>query len=187
MTAFTIEENSTINQTSMNIDTEGLRSYDILCGRCKNSFNHVGTRRFRVTIDLNLQRYLDARSRPEKGALIVSIVRMLRNCGARFLKKTDEGFVELNEKQAREKVGHALRDMAVAKQQSTMKERTQQQTKQRTEAKSQSVYAKQVIKVIDDGNDNEKFFESIGSLFSMCKNHDDFSLEPLPAFCLALD
>jgi hypothetical protein len=67
-----------------------------------------------------------------------------------------------------------------------MKERTQQDTKQRSEAKSQSVYAEQVIKVLDDGNDDEMFFESLGYLFSMCKIHDDFSLEPLPGFYLAL-
>ena len=91
-----------------------LGPYDILCGRSGTSFNNVGNRRFRVTISINLQRYIDAPSRQDKGKVIKSVVRMLKDeVGARFLKKTKNGYVEMGEKKMREKVGHALRDMAV--------------------------------------------------------------------------
>jgi hypothetical protein len=45
--------------------------------------------------------------------MILSLVRELRDeVGIRFLKKRGSTFVELSEKQQREKVGHALRDAA---------------------------------------------------------------------------
>lgn len=111
------------SSTSTLIGLDELRPYDILCGRFKNAFNHVGNRRFRVTINLNLQRYIQAEKKQEKTTLIIELVRILKqDVGVRFLKKKGPGYIELSEKQAREKVGHALRDMAVAQQQSTMKE-----------------------------------------------------------------
>jgi hypothetical protein len=88
-----------------------LGPYDILCGRHKESFNHTGNRRFRVLINLNLQRYIDSPSRSDRADLIRSLVRELRNeAGVRFFKKKGSIFVELSEEKCREKVGHALRD-----------------------------------------------------------------------------
>jgi hypothetical protein len=88
---------------------------DIICGRCSTAFNNVGNRRFRARISLYLQRYNEAKSREDKGDAIMSVVRLLLDdIGARFLKKRGNNiWVELGEKQAREKVGHALRDMSV--------------------------------------------------------------------------
>lgn len=95
-----------------------LGPYDIICGRCSTAFNNAGNRRFRATISLYLQRYNEARSREDKGDAIMSVVRiLLDNIGARFLKKQGNTWVELGEKKAREKVGHALRDMSVQEQQ----------------------------------------------------------------------
>ena len=93
-----------------------LGPYDILNGRCATSFNNIGNRRFRVTIGINLQRYMDAPTRQAKGKVIKSVVQVLKNdVGARFLKNAADGngYVELSDKKFREKVGHALRDMAV--------------------------------------------------------------------------
>jgi hypothetical protein len=154
MTAFSKDRFTTISQKVSRTDEIVLGPNDILCGRCKMSFNHVGNQHFRATISLNLHQYLDARSRHEKSAIIVSLVRMLRNeSGTRFLKNTKQGLVELSEKQAREKVGHALRDMAVAKQQSTMTERTE---KQREEQQS--------TKLLDEGANHLDIFQSLQSL-----------------------
>mmetsp|Transcript_96794 Transcript_96794/g.144952 ORF Transcript_96794/g.144952 Transcript_96794/m.144952 type:complete len:245 (+) Transcript_96794:178-912(+) len=128
--------------------------YDILCGRCKQAFRNVGNRRFRVTVSMYLDQYLQTTTKKEKGDLIVSIVRYLRDdVGVRFLKMTNNNkgggggssrsskirYTELGEREAREKVGHALRDLAVSIHHSTMTElkkakveqkRRQQQEKQ---------------------------------------------------------
>ena len=106
------------------IDEIGL--YDVLCGRDKAAFNNIGNRRFRVTVSLSLDRYLQAATRKEKSVVIKSVVTMLHADGGKFLQQlvstkrsnSDSNsdaplYIELNEKQAHEKAGHALRDMAL--------------------------------------------------------------------------
>ena len=88
--------------------------YDVVCGRNSTAFNNVGNRRFRVTISLNLQRYMAAKTRHERGEIILSVVKLLRDdLGARFLKIKGSKLVKLNQTEAREKVAHALRDLAL--------------------------------------------------------------------------
>jgi len=101
-----------------------LGPYDIVCGRCGNAYNNIGNRRFRVTIRLNLAKYQELQSRHGRSLLFVSLVRFLKNeVGVRFFKpiKNDKKqlnqqgghwYVEMTEKEARDKVGHAFRDLA---------------------------------------------------------------------------
>ena len=105
--------------------------YDVLCGRDKAAFNNIGNRRFRVTVSLSLERYLQAATRKDKSVVIKSVVTMLHADGGKFLQlvststKHHNGshdgplYVELNEKQAHEKAGHALRDMALLRNKSS--------------------------------------------------------------------
>ena len=103
---------STISQQSLNADGP----YDIVCGRQKAAFNSIGNRRFRVTMSLNLEAYMKAKTKIERSVLVASIVSYLKeDVGARFLKPNGQYYVELTENQAREKVSHALRDQAVQK------------------------------------------------------------------------
>ena len=63
--------------------------YDIVCGRNSGAYNYIGNRRFRVILEINLQRYIDSPTREDKTKVIKSIVWMLHeDIGARFLKKT---------------------------------------------------------------------------------------------------
>jgi hypothetical protein len=102
-----------IQSVNHSVNELELGPYDVLCGRRKDSFNHVGNRRFRVIISLNLQRYINSPTRFDRSDMILSLVRELRDkVGVRFLKKKGSKFVELSEKECREKVGHALRDTA---------------------------------------------------------------------------
>jgi hypothetical protein len=93
---------------------------DIICGRCSIAFNNIGNRRFRLAITLSLQRYIDAPTRQDKSLVIKATIKLLRADGeARLLKRKGNKLLELNERQVRQKVGHALRDMAVVLQQRT--------------------------------------------------------------------
>ncbi len=99
--------------------TNDIKSYDILCGRDKATFNNIGNRRFRVLIGLNIPRYEKASTKAEKASVIKYICGIFRKeVGVRFLKKheNEDGYYELSESEARKKVGHALRDMSVARQ-----------------------------------------------------------------------
>jgi hypothetical protein len=91
-----------------------LRPYDVLCGRSAFALNNVGNRRFRVTVSMALNKYLTTPTRTGKTKVIDSIVDTVRRSGGRFLKWRHARWVELDMKQAREKVGHALRDMSGA-------------------------------------------------------------------------
>lgn len=88
------------------VNGESLRPWDIICGRCSTAFNNIGNRRFRVTISLNVVRYIDAPTRADKKLVITSIVDVLVNdAGARFLKRAKGGgFIEISKKEVRNKV-----------------------------------------------------------------------------------
>jgi hypothetical protein len=80
----------------------------------KSCYEHVGNRRFRVTIAMNLKRYVEAQTRHEKSQVVHTIVAYLRH------SSPTGAFVKMNyatgkwmtvcDAVAREKVGHALRD-----------------------------------------------------------------------------
>lgn len=122
-----------------------LGPYDILFGRCKTCFNNIGNRRFRITMSMHLKAYMATKNRQEKTSLFQSIVSSLQNeAGARFLKPIKggrQGYIQLGVKQAREKVGHALRDLVMTRYQSTISDLTSKKTdrlvKTGTQAKEQ--------------------------------------------------
>lgn len=88
---------------------------DILCGRCKVVFNHPGNRRFRGVLRKNLPRYDAISGRTTVAALISEITsHIMQGLGFKFLKRQGTGWIELDAKEARKKVGHALRDMSAA-------------------------------------------------------------------------
>jgi hypothetical protein len=123
-TTTTTTTTTTIHTTSTYNDKIG--PFDVLCGRDKSCYNNVGNRRFRVLISLNLHRYLNCESRFDRSTMILSLSQELcesGTCSVRFFKrKNNKGatadddesssFIELDNKQIREKVGHALRDAA---------------------------------------------------------------------------
>ena len=85
--------------------------YDVCCGRGKRHWNHVGNVRFRRFIQCNVERYMDAPTKNDKTAVVVSIVDDIRNRRGNFLKEDLRGnWYDIGDQQAREKVGHSLRD-----------------------------------------------------------------------------
>jgi hypothetical protein len=87
--------------------------WDIVCGRNSGGFHYVGNRRFRVTVLMNMNRYLEAPTRDHKTKVIQSIVRTLQDdVGARFLRKVNKNqYRVLNDKEVRNKVAHTMRDL----------------------------------------------------------------------------
>lgn len=108
----TIYESITDDEKHERLDTLGF--YDVICGRNKFAFDNIGNRRFRVLIALAHDKYANAPSRAHKSIVIKDIVDSVHNGGGRFLQRLGCSWVELDEKQTHDKVGHALRDMAVA-------------------------------------------------------------------------
>ena len=101
--------------TNNNINSIKLTNSDVLVGRHRQAFNHVGNRRFRVVVSMFLPRYFQNTSRRDRSILNLEIVETVQRSGGRFLKENKFGqLVEISEKEKRNKVGHALRDAAAA-------------------------------------------------------------------------
>lgn len=87
--------------------------YDVICGlRGKQALQHVGNRRFRVTIAMNAEKYFKAPTKLDKSLIVIEVVDAIRNGGGNFVKRDrkTKKWVEIGDQLAREKVGHALRD-----------------------------------------------------------------------------
>ena len=114
-----------------------IRPQDIICGRDSKAFNHPGNRQFRSFIAGHLTEYNAATSRTERGIVIQQVLYMVQNeLGARFVKKQEgsssDVYVELTAKEAREKVGHSLRDKSVFRNQQQQQQQQQHQRQQPT-------------------------------------------------------
>jgi hypothetical protein len=95
-------------------NNHGLKPFDVICGRCSLAFNNIGNRRFRIVIEMNAQRYIDAPTRSARSHEIQSVIKLLQEeIGATFVKQQNDGtFIPVSQKIVRQKVGHALRDFA---------------------------------------------------------------------------
>ena len=88
---------------------------DVVSGRGKRNWNHLGNINFRNVIRSNVQRYIDSPSKNDKTLVVISIVDEIRASGGRFLKEDMHGrWYDIGDAQARDKVGHSLRDQVSA-------------------------------------------------------------------------
>jgi len=209
--AFLKQRSKEEQPTGATKESEEVGPYDILCGRDKLAFNNIGNRRFRVTMNLNMPRYLQATTRYEKSTVIISIVRMLRDeVGARFLKKKGKIYVEIDEKEARSKVGHALRDMRVAQEESAVKSTTAKMKDKKScsnnNNKKNHEASRQQRRLLEtkhhdptdldvdlreknaegEDSDLQESLESIESIFSDVDEEDDTSQSLLESYVLLL-
>mmetsp|Transcript_22339 Transcript_22339/g.51514 ORF Transcript_22339/g.51514 Transcript_22339/m.51514 type:complete len:221 (-) Transcript_22339:123-785(-) len=80
----------------------------------QNCFDHIGNRRFRVTVDIHLPKYVQSLSRAEKSTIIATIVEIIRSTGAvGFVKQDPEtgAWYDVGDHAARTKVGQTIRDI----------------------------------------------------------------------------
>lgn len=102
------------------IDQPG--SYDVICNcRTQKSFDHVGNRRFRVIIENHSISYEASKSKLDKGLIVMSIFKTIQDAGGNFIRKSrnNSNWEILSSGQAREKIGHSLRDAISAQDQSS--------------------------------------------------------------------
>lgn len=102
------------------IPPEEVTSFDILCGRDKQTYNHIANRRFRFVTAVNVERYKNLTTRRDKSMMVQSVYSQIIKAGGRFLVKRphDQYYIPVSEVVAREKISHSLRDKfpTVAKQ-----------------------------------------------------------------------
>ena len=88
---------------------------DVVCGRGKGSYNRPGNKKFRALVQDHVQEYVQAKTKLDKSMVLSSIVEKVREeCGGRFVKQKKGCWHEIGDEQAREKVGHAIREAIAA-------------------------------------------------------------------------
>ena len=91
--------------------------HDVCCGRGKKNWNHEGNTAFRKLIREHVKPYQEAINKQQRNSIIDGIVELVYEQGGRFLKQDDsKKWYDIGEIQAREKVGHSLRDQVNAQQ-----------------------------------------------------------------------
>jgi len=81
---------------------------DVLFGRGKPFREHIGNMRLHDLLDEKVPAYERALLK-EKTAMIAEIVKIIRLEGGRFLKQENNAWINVDDKQAKEKVSHGFR------------------------------------------------------------------------------
>lgn len=89
---------------------EGHSPFEILLGKEKAVFNHAGNKRFRAIINHNVDKYMNALSKPDKSNLVCSVYNAMKKAGYRVRKRAGNSWFDIEDHDAREKLSHALRD-----------------------------------------------------------------------------
>ena len=85
--------------------------HDILLGRGKASYLHMGNLRFRYWVESRVHLYDLATTKSEKKKMTREIVQLVKDSTGRFLKDDAAGWVEVEDDVARLKVSHAFRSL----------------------------------------------------------------------------
>jgi hypothetical protein len=151
---FSPELSSSGSKTSQ---LEQLSDYSVVCGRGKDSFNHVGNRRFRVLASMFIGRYSDADSKTAKSAIVSEIVGVIRQAGGNFCKYGKGAWFEVGDHHAREKVSALLRDLLHTQYRSSAKaklDRRQKTVKTKKQHKNTKSSGQKQVEETDDSDDS---------------------------------
>jgi len=92
-------------------------AYDVVCGRGKGSYNRPGNKHFRQLVATYIPSYLSAKSKMNKSVILNSIIDKVHTFinpetgrPAQFVKLSKGFWTAISDDQAREKVGHAMRE-----------------------------------------------------------------------------
>jgi len=86
---------------------------DVICGRGKKCYNHIGNERFRQRVHTMLDDYANAKSKIDKSAVLSRLMSAVRRSSPNggFVKQNEAGlWFEVGDFLAREKTSQAFRD-----------------------------------------------------------------------------
>ena len=105
--------------------------FDVVCGRGKGSYNRPGNKRFRAIVQLHIADYVNAKNRYGKSNVLSEVLERVRSQAggsARFVKCIQQKWYEISEEEAREKVGHTMRESIMALDQNSSKQAKKKST-----------------------------------------------------------
>lgn len=86
--------------------------YSVILGRGREATNAIGNRRLKILIELQLSKYLQAKSRRDKSFVVAHVLETIQEAcpeGA-FVKFDGRNWWEVDDNTAREKIGSMFRD-----------------------------------------------------------------------------
>lgn len=97
--------------------------FDVICGRGSIAQQHEGNKRLKMVVQSRLAEYNASRCKFQKSKLVSSIVETIQRASrdGGFVKFVDDGWVRVNDRHCREKVGQMFRDALHTKYKSSTK------------------------------------------------------------------
>jgi hypothetical protein len=111
--------------------------FSVVCGRGRDSFNHVGNRRFRILASMFIERYSRADSKAAKSAIVSEIIEVIRQADGNFCQLKKGKWFEVADHHAREKVSALLRDLLHTQYRSSAKAKIARRKTVRSEIRKQ--------------------------------------------------
>jgi hypothetical protein len=108
--------------------------FSVICGRGKESYDHVGNHHFRELASMFVARYSRANSKADKSEIVSEMVGMIHQAEGTFCKLEKGIWFKVGDHYAREKAGALLRDMMLAQQRPPVKAKMAKKLK-KTKAK----------------------------------------------------
>jgi hypothetical protein len=140
--------------------------FDVICTRHKESAAHPGNVRFRICVEMRLDRYLAAKTRREKTTIVKEIIDAVRASGGRFIKQNDvtptgklqngmkgtatvaltnsntkRVYVDVGNRKAADKISHALRFASLAREANTRRKSWSCGTSMMSNENNQNLFA----------------------------------------------
>jgi hypothetical protein len=93
--------------------------FSVICGRGKDSYDHVGNHHFRELASMFVARYSRASSKTDKSEIVSDMVGIIHQADGIFCKFVKGAWFKVEDHYAREKAGALLRDMVQTQQPSS--------------------------------------------------------------------
>jgi len=98
-------------------------NYTVISGKGKFYYDFVGNRRFRLMVQMRLDRYDEAETKSEKSKIVSEVVKAVRSSGGHFARydETNCQWHEVGDRLAREKTSGLFREYLYTKYRSSSK------------------------------------------------------------------
>jgi hypothetical protein len=115
-----------------------LSDFSVICGRGRDSFNHIGNCRFRILASMHIERYSRANSKVAKTAIVSEIIEVIRQADGNFCKFAKGKWFEVADHHAREKVSSLMRDLLHTQYRSSAKAKIARRKTTKTETRKKT-------------------------------------------------
>jgi hypothetical protein len=153
--------------------------FSVVCGRGRDSFNHIGNRRFRILASMFIERYSRANSKAAKTVIVSEIIEVIRQADGNFCKYTKGKWFEVADHHAREKVSALLRDLLHTQYRSSAKAKIARRKTAKTEIRKKKKQKKQPDQKLVDDTQHSDDDSSTSSSSEIQEEHKNQQSDPM--------